>query len=146
MPGAVGPWLPTSPQAHELGMLGGAGLHVPSAQPGGVGLGKNAGGGQLYDTARDDEDDEDDDGWALDEEDAALEDDRTDDDELLEGSAEAELLDELDELGLLEALGEAEEEGACELEEDDRDELDDDEELVCPPIVDVPKRRPARCY
>lgn len=61
MPGAVGTWLPGSPHAHELGMLGGAWPPTsPPASPGGVALGNDAGGGQEYDTPDGNEEDSDD--------------------------------------------------------------------------------------
>ena len=121
IPGAVGVWLPGSPQAHEFGMLGGAWLPTPPpATPGGVGLGNDAGGGQVYDTGEDDENDD----CPLDE--TALEDEGCDEPELpetLEDCRDPELLEELellDELELRELLGEEDDEG-CELAlEDDR--------------------------
>ena len=138
IPGDVGAWLPGSPQAHELGMLGGAWLPTPPpATPGGVGLGNDAGGGQVYDTGEDDENDD----CPLDE--TVLEDDGCDEPELpetLEDCRDPELLEELellDELELRELLGEEDDEG-CELALED--DLRDDEldELEKPPMAGAP--------
>jgi hypothetical protein len=61
IPGAVGAWLPGSPQPHGLGTLGGAWLPtLPPETPGGVGLGFAGAGGHPFgiEEGEDEEDDE----------------------------------------------------------------------------------------
>jgi hypothetical protein len=143
MPGELGAWLPGSPQPQALGMVGDWLHTVPPEIPGGVGLGNDGGGGQLFgpndDDAEEREDDRDEDAELADEDDGPDdEDDRdeegdpdTDDEEDEDDDSENEEDGETDDEG--------EEDGDRDEEDEDRDEEDEeDEELDWPPMGKSP--------
>jgi hypothetical protein len=145
IPGAVGAWLPESPQPHGLGTVGAAWLLTsPPARPGGIGLGDAGDGGQPFGTDEPDDDDSEPELEDAEVEDAEVEDadcdDPDGDDELDEwdGGGVTGDDDELDEW----------DEGGVTGDDDALDEWDEggtsgDDELLAAPAAARGKPRPA---